>query len=77
MARSVAEIQVDLDAAYTARRMALTGQEYSLDTGQGRQSVKRANLKDISEMISGLQAELEDAQAESVGLITGSFQRHG
>lgn len=62
MARSVAEIQADLDAAYAARRAALNG-SYSLDTGQGKQSVTRPPLKDLQTAIDNLQDELDAATA--------------
>ena len=64
--RTVAEIQTDLDAAYAARRAALSGQQYSLDTGQGRQTVTRADLPAINATIRDLESEL----AEAGGTIT-------
>jgi hypothetical protein len=70
--RTVAEIQIDLDAAYVARRAALSGQSYSLDTGQGRQTVTRADLPAINATIRDLESEL----AEAGGTITRlSFER--
>jgi hypothetical protein len=76
MARSATDIQADLDAAYAARRATLLGQSYSLDTGQGRQQVTRADLGAISELISLLENEMAEATGTDV-LITGSLQRHG
>jgi hypothetical protein len=61
MARSYADVQADLNAAYSARRAALLGQSYSLDTGQGRQTVTRANLTEISHLIQALEIELDEA----------------
>jgi hypothetical protein len=61
MARSYADVQAELTAAYSARRAALLGQSYSLDTGQGRQTVTRANLTEISHLIQALEAELDEA----------------
>jgi hypothetical protein len=61
MARSYADVQAELTAAYSARRAALLGQSYSLDTGQGRQTVTRANLTEINRTIQGLEAELDEA----------------
>lgn len=61
MPRSVADIQADLDAAYASRRTALQAQSYSLDTGQGKQLVNRADLSSIQDTIRQLECELEDA----------------
>jgi len=77
--RTVSEIQEDLDAAIAARRTALSAQSYSLDTGQGKQMVQRANLKDISELIRQLENELEAAQYSASGqsgILAGNFVRH-
>lgn len=61
MSRAVSEIQADLTSAYTARRKALEGgEEYTLDDGQGKQSVKRS-LASINKTIELLEAELADA----------------
>ena len=59
--RDPAEIQNDLDAARVALRSAMTAQSYSLDTGQGKQSVTRANIPDLQSLIRDLENELEDA----------------
>lgn len=61
MPRSVADIQSDLDAAYASRRTAMQAQSYSLDTGQGKQLVNRADLSSIQDTIRQLEGELEDA----------------
>lgn len=76
MARSATDIQADLDAAYAARRAALTAQSYSMDTGQGRQQVTRVDLDKITAMIADLEGEMAEATGQDM-LITGSFQRHG
>lgn len=60
MARSVTDISLDLAAAYAARRKALEAEEYSIDSGQGRQSVRRS-LVNIERTIRVLEAELNDA----------------
>jgi hypothetical protein len=76
--RTSAEIQADLDAAYAARRTALFAQSYSLDTGQGRQQVQRANLSDINKLIRDLENELETAQSDAAGnsgILAGNFVR--
>lgn len=55
------DIQADLDAAYAARRAALAGpEEYSIDSGQGRQSARRS-LPNINATIRALEAEILDA----------------
>lgn len=77
MARSVTDIQIDLDAAYAARREAMKP-GYSLDTGQGRQSVTPANLAEINRTIKFLESELASASDESngfTGFDTVGFQR--
>lgn len=67
MARSVTEIQADLTAHYAARSRALTP-GYSLDTGQGRQSVTPINLSEINKSIRFLESELAAAQADADGV---------
>lgn len=62
MARTSAEIQADLTILYSARTAAAMGQSYTLDTGQGRQSVTRANLTEINRAIQQLEAELQEAE---------------
>ncbi len=75
MARAVAEIQADLDAAYAARRAALLGQSYTLDTGQGRQTVTRANLTEINRTIQTLETEMAEAvDGANPGI---AFERYG
>ena len=76
MARTVAEIQLDLDAAYAARRSALQAQSYTLDTGQGRQQVERANLTEIKKQIRELEAELEAATDPEGGLLSATLGRY-
>lgn len=77
--RSSIDIKADLDAALTARRTALQAQSYSLDTGQGKQTVQRADLTSINKTIRDLQTELDQAQAVEAGdsgVTAGSFQRY-
>ena len=79
MARSSTDIRADLDAALAARRTAMQAQSYSLDTGQGKQQVQRADLGTINKTIRDLQAELEDSEAVesgATGIISGSFERY-
>lgn len=76
MARDASEIQLDLDAAYAARRAALTGGEsYRLDTGHGSQSVTR-NLKNIENSIRALESEMAEAVDPSGGILAPTFRRH-
>ena len=62
MARSYAAIQTALNAFYAAQLALATHQSYSLDTGQGRQTVTRANLTEINRTIQALEAELSEAE---------------
>lgn len=73
MARSATDIQTDLDAAYEARRTAMSAQSYSLDTGQGKQTVQRASLAELNATIRALEQELEDATEP--GILAGNFAR--
>jgi len=77
--RPSTEVKADLDAALAARRTALQAQSYSLDTGQGKQLVTRANLSEINKTISELQSEYDQSVAEEsgdTGVTSGSFQRY-
>lgn len=65
--RSAAAIQADLDSLYAARSVAIANGgivEYSRDSGQGRQSVKRMSILELNRAIRDLEAELADAQDE-------------
>jgi hypothetical protein len=77
--RTTTEIQQDLKSAYQARLTALSAQSYSLDTGQGKQMVQRANLSEINKTIRLLEAELESATASESGdngVTAGNFVRY-
>ncbi len=68
MSRSAAAIQSDLDGLYAMRSAAIANggiYEYSMDSGQGRQSVKRMTLLDINHAIRDLEAEQLDASDSS------------
>lgn len=67
MARSATEIQADLDAAYVSRRSTLQSQSYSLDSGQGKQAVTRADLSSINKTIKELEAELLECNESAAG----------
>jgi hypothetical protein len=78
MARSSADIKIDLDDAVDARRKAMLGQEYSIDTGQGRQSVRRADLNQLNATVNMLQAEYDaalDDEQNGGGIISLSYER--
>jgi len=74
MARSVTDIQADLTAAYADRRTAMSAQSYTLDDGQGKQTVQRANLTEINKTIRILEAELDEA-ANGGNILAGNFDR--
>lgn len=77
--RSTTDIQTDLDAALIARMKAITGQSYSLDTGQTRQTVTRANLTEINKTIRQLESELSRSEAADrgdSGLVNLTFRRN-
>ena len=77
--RSITDIQADLDAVRAARIKAVTAQTYSLDTTQTRQSVTRANLTEISNLIRQLESELSRAEAADngdSGLVNLTFRRN-
>jgi hypothetical protein len=65
--RSSTAIQADLNAAYSIRLKAMDAQSYMHDSGQGKQSVTRANLSEINKTINLLESELETALAEESG----------
>jgi hypothetical protein len=77
--RSSTAIQADLDAAYSIRLKAMDAQSYMHDSGQGKQSVTRANLSEINKTISMLETELEDAissEGGSSGIEFPRFERY-
>jgi hypothetical protein len=73
--RDPALIQSDLDAARVALRSAMTAQSYSLDSGQGKQSVTRASIGDLQGVIRDLENELEDASG-SGGNFSATMERY-
>lgn len=76
MARTATEIQADLTAARAARLKALEATSYSLDSGQGRQTVTR-NLAEINKTIRFLEDELAsvDADASGDGVLSMTYRR--
>lgn len=80
MSRASTEIQLDLDAFYSLRRQAATNggiAEYSMDSGQGRHSVKQITLGEINATIRQLEGELNSADAETSGPTSARFDRGG
>lgn len=73
MARTLTEIQADITEARAALRAAMSAQSYTLDTGQGKQTVTRANIKDLRAYIRDLEQELEDTTEP--GILVGNFDR--
>lgn len=74
MARSVTAIQSDLDAFYALRTQAATNggiAEYQIDSGQGRQSVKRITLGEINSTIKALNEELAEASGDFSSFTVG------
>ncbi len=77
--RSTTDIQTDLDAVRAARIKAITSQSYSLDSGQTRQTVTRANLTEINKTIRQLESELarsEAADRGDSGIVALNFRRN-
>jgi hypothetical protein len=63
MPRSAADIQATLNKFYAARDAIALGQSYTLDTGQGRLSMTRANLAELENSINNLEQQLEEIEA--------------
>lgn len=64
MSRAASAIQSDLDAFYALRTAAATNggiAEYTVDTGQGSQRVRRFSLAEITQTIRDLEAEMLQA----------------
>ena len=65
MARSVTEIQAELDAWYAARLAATNGKSLTISTSAGSRTVSQYDLSEINETISLLQRELSAAANQS------------
>lgn len=65
MARSLSEIQLDLDAAYAARRRILT---YGQAKGQDGASKSEVSLKDLQGIIAGLESEKASVNSCNAGI---------
>jgi hypothetical protein len=66
MARTAAQLQASLTLWYAAQDALATAQAYTLDTGQGRTTVTRANLPDINRTIAELEAELAELTEDGI-----------
>jgi hypothetical protein len=74
MPRTAAQLQTTLNAYYAAQTALASAQSYTMDTGQGRLSLTRANLPDINRTIADLEAELAQAQDSGGGTMTIGVQ---
>lgn len=77
--RTAAEIKVEYLIWIEARKVVAGGQAYSLDTGQGKQTVTRANLPAINKTIGMLRQEYDEAVADESGesgIIAATFGRY-
>ncbi len=77
--RTSAEIKVDYLEWIAARKVVSKGQSYSLDTGQGKQTVTRADLSQINKTLGILKQEYEEAVAEESGesgILAPTFRRY-
>ena len=64
---TAAELQVLLTEVTTAITRVMSGQEYTIDTGQTKQTVKRANLKELQLWRNQLKSELSLAVKREAG----------
>ena len=78
--RTSAEIKVKITALEANIEKAEDKLQYSLDTGQGKQSVQRADLDSLYRSLKFWEQKYEQAIAEesgSTGIISLQFRRHG
>lgn len=73
MVRPIAEIEADITLFEGLRTQAGTHgiAEYSIDSGQGRQSTKRITLAEIRQTLIDLNEELAEAQSVEAGYTPG------
>jgi hypothetical protein len=68
MARTVAEVQSDLDACYAARRQIMSGERVDEVCRDGRRiTFAKMTLAEVKALIDQLERELEQARAEESG----------
>lgn len=53
--QSLADVNADLQAAYAARRAALSGKSFTLQTSAGMRTITRQDLGDLQKMIDRLE----------------------
>ena len=78
--RTSAEIKTKITALEAKIEIAEDKLQYSLDTGQGKQSVQRASLDSLYKALQFWEQKYEEAIAEesgSTGIISLQFRRHG
>ena len=63
MARTVTQIQTELDAWYAARLAATNGKSLTISTSAGSRTVSNYDLSEINETISRLERGLASAQS--------------
>jgi hypothetical protein len=65
MALTEDQIQIKLDAWYTAEvSIATSGQEYTIDTGGSKRTLRRADLQEIRRSIDYWEAKLLEVQGK-------------
>ncbi len=77
--RAAAEIKIEYLEWIEARKTVAKGQSYRLDTGQGSQTVTRADLTQINKTIEILKQEYEEATAEESGdsgIVAATLRRY-
>ena len=78
--RTATEIKARITAIEAAIDAVLLGQSYTLDTGQGRQTVTRADLPGLEKMLQRWESLYEKAVAEEsgdTGILSLQFRRNG
>lgn len=68
---TAAEIQVELTEVKAAIKLVMIGQEYTFDSGQTKQHVKRANLKELMKWKQSLESDLSLAKKCEAGTQRG------
>ena len=63
MARTVTQIQTELDAWYAARLAATNGKSLTISTSAGSRTVSQFDLEEINKTITGLERSLASAQS--------------
>jgi len=74
--RTSAEIKLKITALEAKIETAETALQYSLETGQGRQSVQRADLTSLYKALAYWEHKYDEAVAEGSGIIAPTFRRY-